>query len=144
MIQDCLFVYGTLRKETAGAAGHLLARYAIFLGEATYQGRLYRINDYPGVVTSDDAAHQVKGEVYSLLAPAVVLPALDQYEECGPGFAEPAEYVRVRQEVVLLGSNQKLFAWIYLYNRTTEGLPLIISGDFSGNGGRQDNSSGEE
>ena len=137
---DYLFVYGTLRRDTESEMYHLLARYAVFVGEATYQGRLYRIDDYPGIVPSDDPTRQVKGEVFSLHEPAKGLSALDQYEECGPGFTEPAEYVRVKQEVVL-GTGQKLTAWVYIYNRPTEGLPVIASGDFFGNCYGKDNCS---
>ena len=128
---EYLFVYGTLRRETASEMYHLLARCAVFVGEATYQGRLYRIDDYPGTVPSDDPTQQVKGEVYSLHEPAKLLSTLDQYEGCDPMATEPTEYVRVKQEVVL-GTGQKLPAWVYLYNRPAEGLPVIASGDFFG------------
>jgi len=129
MTLENMFVYGTLRKDTDSEMYHLLARYAEFVGDATYQGRLYRIGYYPGVVPSDNPGHRVRGEVYSLREPERVLPMLDQYEECGPGFAERTEYVRDKQEVVL-STGRKLIAWVYIYNRSTEGLPEIISGDF--------------
>lgn len=107
----------------------LLARHADLIGDASYQGRMYSLVYYPGVVPSDNPAHQVKGEVYCLREAESVLPRLDEYEECGPGFAAPTEYIRV-QQVVVLEDGRKLTVWAYIYNRPTEGLSEIVSGDF--------------
>lgn len=129
MTPEYLFVYGTLRRGTETNMHQLLAQHSDFVGHATCQGRLYRIAHYPGAVPSDDPAQRVKGEVYALREPASLLPALDEYEECGPGAAEPAEYARVRQEVVL-SDGRSLIAWVYLYRRPTAGLAEIVAGDF--------------
>jgi len=137
MNQEYLFVYGTLRRDIESEMYHLLARHADFIGDATYQGRLYRIDYYPGVIPSENPAHQVKGDVYLLREHERLLSRLDEYEECGPRFAEPTEYVRERQEVVLC-IGRKLIAWVYVYNRSTKGLPEITSGDFLSNRAEQD------
>lgn len=129
MSDNLLFVYGTLRKDTRSEMYRLLARYANFVAEGTYQGRLYKIDFYPGVVPSNDPSEWVKGEVYSLREPSIILPKLDQYEECGPGFPEPTEYVRRCQEIVL-SDGTKCSAWVYIYNRHTNNLTRISSGDF--------------
>jgi gamma-glutamylcyclotransferase (GGCT)/AIG2-like uncharacterized protein YtfP len=129
MTEDLLFVYGTLRRDTSSEMHHLLARYAAFVSEGTYQGQLYRVDDYPGVVPSDDPAERVKGEVYALTEPETVLAKLDRYEECGPGFAEPGEYIRRREEI-LLSDNTTLHAWVYIYDRPTDNLERIPFGDF--------------
>lgn len=129
MNEQLLFVYGTLRRDTASAMYHVLARYAEFVGDATYQGRLYTIDYYPGTVPSDDPADQVQGEVYRLMYPELVLEQLDQYEEFGTGFPEPFEYERKIQSVCLR-SGERVSAWVYVYNRPTDDLPLIPSGDF--------------
>lgn len=129
MTLEYLFVYGTLRQGTETNMHRLLAQHSDFVGDATFQGRLYKIDYYPGAVSSVDPAHRVKGEVYALREPATVLPALDAYEECGPGSAEPTEYVRALQEVVL-GNGHALMAWVYVYQHPTAGLTEIVSGDF--------------
>jgi gamma-glutamylcyclotransferase (GGCT)/AIG2-like uncharacterized protein YtfP len=129
MEEENLFVYGTLRKETDSEIHHLLTRYADFVGKGTYQGRLYKIDNYPGVIPSGDPTDQVHGEVFCLREPEILLSRLDQYEECGPGFPEPSEYVRKKQEV-RLKNGRKLTAWIYIYNRPVKGLQWIASGDF--------------
>jgi gamma-glutamylcyclotransferase (GGCT)/AIG2-like uncharacterized protein YtfP len=129
MKDEFLFVYGTLRRDTGSEMYRLLARYADFVGEASYQGKLYKIDYYPGVVPSEDPSDLVQGEVYRLLSPERVLPRLDQYEECGPGFPEPSEYRRELQRV-RLRNGHTIRAWVYVYSRPTDDLELIPSGDF--------------
>ena len=108
---------------------HLLARHANFVGEGSFKGRLYRIDYYPGVVESDNSNYQVKGEVYFLPDPELVLPQLDKYEECGQGFQEPPEYIREEKKIIL-NNGQELIAWVYICNHPTEDLEEITSGDF--------------
>lgn len=114
----------------------LLARHGDFIGEGTYQGRLYRVAAYPGVVPSDDPADVVRGELYRLRNPGPVLRRLDAYEACGPGFRQPTRYVRLSQEI-RLGGGQVLPAWVYVYNWPVRGLKRVASGDFSGIGSRR-------
>lgn len=129
MNQAHLFVYGTLRRGAETRMYRLLAQHSDFVGEAVWQGRLYKVDTYPGAVPSDDPVHRVRGEVYALREPAGILAALDVYEECGPGSAEPTEYVRAPQEVVV-DDGRRLMAWVYVYQRPTTGLKEIVSGDF--------------
>jgi gamma-glutamylcyclotransferase (GGCT)/AIG2-like uncharacterized protein YtfP len=124
-----LFVYGTLRRDTDSEMHHFLARHADFVGDATYQGKLYVIGDYPGVVPSEDRSDFVQGEVYRLRDSDYVLSRLDRYEECGPGFSEPTEYIRKIQPV-RLQSGETIPAWVYLYNRPTDNLERAAAGDF--------------
>jgi gamma-glutamylcyclotransferase (GGCT)/AIG2-like uncharacterized protein YtfP len=126
---DYLFVYGTLRRDSNSEMHHLLARYGQFVGDATYRGKLYLVDYYPGLVPSDNLQDVVCGEVYKLGRPDVVLSRLDDYEECGPKFSEPTKYVRRKQDVKL-GSMEVIRAWVYIFERPTEGLKLIESGDF--------------
>ena len=129
MNDDYLFVYGTLRRDSESEMYHLLARYGDFVGDATYQGKLYMVDYYPGVVPSDDPKDVVHGEAYKLTCSDIVPSRLDDYEECGSVFPEPNEYIR-RNEMVKLNSGEVITAWVYIFNRSTEGLQLIQSGDF--------------
>jgi gamma-glutamylcyclotransferase (GGCT)/AIG2-like uncharacterized protein YtfP len=124
-----LFVYGTLRRNTRSEVNRQLERLAKFVGDAVFQGRLFLVADYPGAVPSPHAEDRVLGEVYRLIDARRVFELLDAYEECGPGFPEPAEHVR-RKAPVQLKDGRQLEAWIYLYNRPTERLRRIDSGDF--------------
>jgi len=130
MKDEFLFVYGTLRRDARCKMSHMLARCSDFIGEATYQAKLYRVTYYPCVVPSKDPAYRVQGEVYRLRNPALLLPLLDEYEECGLGFREPTEYVRLSQEIQLR-TGQTLSIWVYIYNRPVRGFEPIPSGSFS-------------
>ena len=128
-MQHYLFVYGTLRQNANHPMHQLLAKQCRFIGSARYQARLYRIDYYPGAAPSNNSADQVVGELYQLTQPECLLPALDNYEECSPQFAQPHEYRREQQSVMLENGNS-VVAWVYVYNRSTDGLTLIHSGDF--------------
>jgi len=129
MNPDYIFVYGTLRRDTNSEMSHLLAKHAEFVDDATYQGRLYKVDCYPGAVPSNDPNDMVQGEVYLLHQADIAFPLLDQYEEFGPEFFEPNEYRRQKQSV-LLKSGRFVTAWVYVYNRPTEGLELVESANF--------------
>ena len=124
-----LFVYGTLRSATNSEMFQLLARHADFVGAASYQGQLYNIDDYPGVVPSKNKTDLVQGEVYQLHDADFILQQLDDYEECGPSFLQPTEYIRELCEV-RLQNDEFIKAWIYRYNLCTNSLVLLPSGNF--------------
>ncbi|HAW91389.1 MULTISPECIES: gamma-glutamylcyclotransferase family protein [unclassified Arsukibacterium] len=133
-MSDYLFVYGTLRKhaERRAAGQHcyqLLQQHASLRGLGWLQAKLYLVDYYPGAVACNNPKWQVTGEVYQLKQPALLLTELDQYEECGSGFASPTEYLRLKQQVTLENS-EKISAWVYCYNHPTDGLQQIMSGDF--------------
>lgn len=129
MMRDYVFVYGTLRQNANHPMQQLLAQHSRFVAMARYQARLYQVDYYPGAVPSTDVADQVTGELYLLQQPELVLPLLDNYEECSPGFAQPQEYQRELQSITL-ENGETVSAWVYVYNRSTDGLRLIKSGDF--------------
>ena len=126
---DFLFVYGTLRRGCAHPMHTVLATDSRYVGIAHYQGLLYRVSHYPGVVPSANPAQQVVGEVYQLLKPAQTLAVLDAYEECSADFPAPQEYRRELQ-LVVLENGSSVDAWVYIYNRDSSGLKRITSGDF--------------
>ncbi|WP_319529750.1 gamma-glutamylcyclotransferase family protein [uncultured Cohaesibacter sp.] len=128
MMRD-LFVYGTLRRETGSQMHDYLAANSTHLGEALFQGQLYRIEHFPGVVPSSDPSHQVVGDVFRLNDPTEMLDRLDAYEQIGNGFSEPYEFERC-EAVVALRNGTRLPVWIYLYRWDVEGTEQILSGDF--------------
>jgi len=93
------------------------------VGDAVFQGRLYRVADYPGAVASDDPADCVKGLLLALDNPAQVFSELDLYEGVPDLF-------RRQPVMVKTGKGETLSAWIYLYNRPVRRLARIRSGDF--------------
>jgi len=135
MTVDTLFVYGTLRRHTGHPMQRLLAGEATCLGPASWQGRLYRVAHYPAAVPSADPKERIVGEIWRLNEPERLLSQLDRYEECGPGFPEPTEYVRQIHRVRDT-AGRELAVWVYVYNRPVEGLERILSGDFLAAGDR--------
>jgi gamma-glutamylcyclotransferase (GGCT)/AIG2-like uncharacterized protein YtfP len=125
MNPDYIFVYGTLRRDANSEMHHVLVQYAEFVSDATYRGKLYQIDYYPGAVPSDNPDDVVQGEVYLLHQADIVLSLLDRYEECGPDFPEPNEYNR-RKQSVLLKDGRTITAWVYIYNHPTEDLVPIM------------------
>lgn len=124
-----LFVYGTLRRALRRPEARLLSG-AEWLGEGSVAGRLLDLGAYPGLVRGGG---RVRGEVYWLARPTLMLQRLDAYEGCGRRGPTPDEYrraiVRVR-----LDRGGSLSAWVYVYNRVAPGRRLV-SGDYAYAGG---------
>jgi gamma-glutamylcyclotransferase (GGCT)/AIG2-like uncharacterized protein YtfP len=122
-----LFVYGTLRRTCNSKAHQTYLADAEFVADAKLQAKLFRISYYPAIVlTCEDS--WVQGEVYKLSSEAQ-LDALDVYEECTVPPMDGQEYIRIAADAVL-ATGELIRAWTYVYNRPTETLELIASGDF--------------
>lgn len=106
----------------------LLREKAELVGPAQVQGRLYLVAHYPGLVDSKDKADIVFGELYRL-EEGLFLDLLDRFEEYGPAFPTPNEFIRVIRPVSR-GPENSINAWVYLFNREVTTLPLIPSGNF--------------
>jgi gamma-glutamylcyclotransferase (GGCT)/AIG2-like uncharacterized protein YtfP len=125
-----LFVYGSLRKANDGSLHALFKNQALFMGNANLSGKLYLIDNYPGLVlVTAFCGYAVQGEVYRLNQPNQLLKKLDEYEECTQHFRQPHEYRRLTKSVTL-SNERRLTCWVYVYNRQTAGLTEIIGGDF--------------
>ena len=131
MDKEYLFVYGTLKKDIGNDMYHLLAKHAKFQGGATWNGRLYMVEDYPGAVLSNDPSDIVYGELYLLNNPDNILPSLDEYEECSDVFQEPTLFKRIKDNV-RQDNGDIVSAWIYIYNMPIDNLMRIKSGNFTG------------
>ncbi|WP_316195330.1 MULTISPECIES: gamma-glutamylcyclotransferase family protein [unclassified Bradyrhizobium] len=129
MTTDLLFVYGTLMRGFDHPMARLLSANADFVAEASCRGQLYRIQHYPGLVPSDDAADLVHGELFRLHQPEPMLREFDMYEACGEGFAAPTEYLR-RCLAVTLADGAAREAWTYVYNWPVDEAARIASGRF--------------
>jgi gamma-glutamylcyclotransferase (GGCT)/AIG2-like uncharacterized protein YtfP len=124
-----VFVYGTLRGESNNEFSRLLSEQAALIGRATMPGRLYRVDWFPGMVSSSDPSERVKGEVYRLRNPSETLPILDDYEGCGADDSPPFEFDRVLA-VASMEDGSELECWVYLYRRQPPEARRIPSGDF--------------
>lgn len=128
-VTEHLFVYGSLRCETAGSLHPLLSTDTEYCCAAQLPGKLYEIDGYPGAVTSPLADTTIHGELYRLHHPQRLLQRLDVYEECSAHFPQPYEYRR-SVETVTTAEGKAIKAWIYVYNHDLSGRRLIPSGDY--------------
>lgn len=131
---DYLFVYGTLRSPFANPFAQFLRQYGYYIGEATFPGLLLHLwesdlSNYPGAVYQPEGARSVMGTVYDISQhKQIILAYLDNYEGVGDAFDQPNEYVRA---VIPAHYHDTLIdCWVYLYNRPTDGKPIIASGDY--------------
>lgn len=126
---EFLFVYGTL-LDPKNSVGQFLRSNAELFADGYFQGKLYDLGEYPGAVESNNPEDKVYGSVFVLEKPETVLRMLDEYEETGDQFAEPNEFIRTKTEIVV-GKNEKLLCWIYLYNYPVDSGNQIESGIFT-------------
>lgn len=102
----------------------MLARYSEYVGEAIMQGVLYEVDNYPGVIESNKPEDRVQGELYKIMDENILLPLLDDYEECSEKFPHPHEYVR-KVLPVILEDGKSVMAWVYIYNHDVTRLKRI-------------------
>lgn len=129
MAREFLFAYGTLRKGCAVNAYRILNRYCDYFAEGVLNGQLFEVDGYPGVVATGHVAETVVGELYVVNSKEKLLAALDEYEECTDNFPQPHEYMRQRLPIKL-ADGDVVQAWVYVYNRPTDALKRIDSGDY--------------
>jgi gamma-glutamylcyclotransferase (GGCT)/AIG2-like uncharacterized protein YtfP len=128
-MNDLLFVCGTLLPELAPAAMQEILARCQFIGAGFVRGRLYDLGEYPGGVIDESADTLIVGKIISLPADQSVLKTLDEYEGFDPQSPHAGLFIRTRCTVTT-PDGQKQSCWIYAYNGSVDGLPLIGSGDY--------------
>jgi gamma-glutamylcyclotransferase (GGCT)/AIG2-like uncharacterized protein YtfP len=125
MTETCrlLFVYGTLRRDSAHPMARYLESVSRFLGPATTVGRLYDFGWHPALVTASIADERVHGHLVEMTDPEAVLECLDQYEADPPGFER-----RLTEATDRDGRMHQ--AWAYFFTGSLGAAHLIASGDF--------------
>jgi gamma-glutamylcyclotransferase (GGCT)/AIG2-like uncharacterized protein YtfP len=118
-----IFVYGTLMR---GYSRHHLMSNGRFEREASAQGRLISLGEYPALI---DGSGVVRGELYTFDDLPVALDVLDDVEDFDPANPERGEYVREMRRVSRDDGSESL-TWIYVYNRPAGDAPIIPSGDW--------------
>jgi len=118
-----LFVYGTLRRGNGNRHARLLEHSARFLGSARVQGRLFRVQWYPGLTLRADVGEWVVGDLFRVRDP-MVLTELDEYEGSN-------EYRRVLTTAVV-ENGEETRCWVYEYVGPVKEERRIESGDWMG------------
>ena len=127
---DVIFTYGTLRPGLGDRAeADEFRATAKLIGPATFQGRLYAIDWYPGMVDSSDPTDIVIGDLFQVGQNTDFFQKLDTYEGCIQGRPTPHEYIRVIRKVSHDGT--LIPAWVYLFNWAITDQTRILSGDFA-------------
>jgi gamma-glutamylcyclotransferase (GGCT)/AIG2-like uncharacterized protein YtfP len=129
---DCalLFVYGTLRYDSADAMACYLRSVSRFLGRVSTSGRLYDLGRYPGMTAAAEPAERVWGHLFELQEPATTLMRLDEYEGCP--FGEPIPALFQRQVIEVVGpSGEARRAWCYTYHGEVTAQMRLAGGEFT-------------
>lgn len=125
-----LFVYGTLRRNSAHPMAAFLANNGLYLGAAKTPGRLYDLGPYPGMLEAKTETDWVHGEVYELANPDRTIAELDKYEGCIADHPMPWIF---RREVgmITMSDGTTSQGWIYFYCEEVGEEKRITSGDYS-------------
>lgn len=132
---DRLVVYGSLMRDLPSPTGErapdLLDRLGVGallrrVGPCRVGGVLFDLGAYPALRRSPNETGSVRGELYTILDPAV-LDVLDEFEGYDPRNASGSDYLRERVELL---EPRGLDAWIYVYNRAPDPISRIASGDW--------------
>lgn len=126
-MSDLVFFYGTLMRgfQRPGRAG--LDDKLNLIGRGWISAALFDVGLYPAAIPASDT--RVWGEVHQMLAPGVVLSALDEIE--GYSASEPVTSLYTREETpVTLSDETVAAAWVYFYNAPLGRAERIESGDY--------------
>lgn len=120
---ELVFVYGTLRR---GASNAWRMDGAEWLGAGEVEGRLYRIDWYPGLVL-DPGQGRVAGDLWRVKAGH--LAELDAFEGASTEEVEGAEYRRVKARI--LGVDPvRSEAWVWEWRGPEREEDRIAGGDW--------------
>ncbi|MEM6619032.1 MAG: gamma-glutamylcyclotransferase family protein [Pseudomonadota bacterium] len=133
-----LFIYGTLLGVSGHPLAALLDQHGTRIGKGRIRARLYMIdevdakgpNTFPGAVPSAWNEDQVHGELWQINNPDVVYPAFDAYENCGPEWPQPNEFL-LRPVDVTTDTGAIISAASYLYTWDVGRARLVPSGRFA-------------
>nr|WP_295932647.1 gamma-glutamylcyclotransferase family protein [uncultured Dyadobacter sp.] len=122
-----LFTYGTLMRGFDNPYADKLRLSSNYIGKGHFNGKLFRVEWFPGAHYEPDASTLVHGEIYQLNS-FEILEELDEYEDV---LEDEAASLYVRKVVPVRDGNGAVIpCWVYLYNKPVEDLPLIEDGYF--------------
>lgn len=124
-----LFVYGSLRKGFQHSAYNYIKRYFDFVADAKTKGVMVDMGEFPAASPSNDA-HYIVGELYQLKNLSEYDFAFAQLDDYEGLCVEAGEIPMFRRELVIAETEtDNKEAWVYWFNDSIEGYPLIASGD---------------
>jgi gamma-glutamylcyclotransferase (GGCT)/AIG2-like uncharacterized protein YtfP len=131
---DHLFVYGTLRAESAHPMAHRLKVGARHIGKGSTPGLLYDFGSWPGAFFGPEEKYRVIGNVFALGPNPRLLADLDKYEGVAPTdeVREFPEAVGLFHRIAIevhLDKGGSVEAWAYGLKQAPRAR-LIGTGDF--------------
>ncbi|MCF0072337.1 gamma-glutamylcyclotransferase [Dyadobacter sp. CY261] len=122
-----LFTYGTLMQGFNNPYAEKLRLTSNYIGKAYFNGKLFRVEWYPGAIYEPRSTTFVHGEIYQLTS-LDILKELDEYEDV---LEDESASLYVRRVVPVRDSQGVVIpCWVYLYNQPVADLTLIGSGHF--------------
>lgn len=124
-----LFVYGSLRRGFQHPVFDYIKNHFTFVSNGKVNGRLYDLGTYPAAIPFNDGNGLI-GELFVANSEEDfdwAISQLDDYEGLNPEADETPLYRREKVEVLYNGNTT--IAWIYWYNNSVDGKPVIESGD---------------
>ncbi len=128
-MNNYLFVYGTLMKKYTGYAPINLEDFGKYICEGFINGRMYEIDNYPGVIRSQNPQDKIYGELFLLSDFEASIQKLDVYEDYFPENLGESLYLRKIEDIYLSDGEIKP-AWIYLFNKEVNVEKRILSGNY--------------
>jgi len=120
---ELIFFYGTLMLPYPTLERLGVERMLAYQGWDAVAGRLYSLGRYPALTLGPGS---VRGQVFQMLDPAA-LAVLDRFEDYRPDDPNGSEYMRK----LLPLTGREASAWVYVFNRPTDGLPPLAGGDWA-------------
>ncbi len=135
---EYLLVYGSLWQGTEKHLEFKMDSNLSLVTNTTIKGCLYDLGEYPGLVIEADLSDKDKEKAIDVPVqlfkvnkeinpkdPLKILTEIDRYEECNLQNPSVSEYRRTTLPVTLGTGTIKVDAWIYLYNKSSEGKPKV-------------------
>ena len=124
---DLFVFYGLLKQGAAGAPSSLdLAGAGTFGAPCRFRGRMFDLGGFPGVVEGEMLCHGLRWRVRD----AGIVPEMDAFEDVTD---DPVTSLYRRGQVALCddaGAATGEDAWIYWYNQSVDGYPLVADGNW--------------
>ena len=125
-----LFVYASLRNGFHSPAYAYITQFFKSTGNAFVKGKFFFNGQVPVAIASDEDI--IEGELYELKDIQNFNWAICQLDDYEGLNVEEGEVPLYKREIVtVIHNNVPANAWIYWYNRSTTGMPVIPSSDIS-------------
>jgi len=126
-VGDLFIFYGLLKQGAAGQPADLpLDSAGAFGASCRFRARMVDLGGFPGVVEGGQLCHGIRWK----LSDISILSAMDAFEDVTE---DPATSLYLRKQIPLMddtGAESGETAWIYWYNRPTDGYPPVADGNW--------------